>query len=122
MVKLFRVNEEPKTEGIREFKTKDIAQVTKLLQDHLSQFKVHLRFTEEDVKHWLIPRKDVVYSYVVEKDKKITDFISFYCLPSSVLKHPKYKVIRVIIENDFKRITPFHRLLTPTIMLPRLSL
>jgi len=94
MVKLYRVNEEPKIEGIREFKTKDIAQVTKLLQEHLSQFKVHLRFTEEDVKHWLIPRKDVIYSYVVEKDKKITDFISFYCLPSSVLKHPKYKVFR----------------------------
>jgi len=81
MVKLYRLPEEPKIEGVREFKTKDIAAVTKLLQEHLVKSKVHLRFTEEDVKHWLIPRKDVIYSYVVEKDKKITDFISFYsCL------------------------------------------
>jgi len=35
MVKLFRVPEEPKIPGIREFKSKDIAQVTKLLQEYL---------------------------------------------------------------------------------------
>jgi len=94
MVKLYRLPEEPKIEGVREFKTKDIAAVTKLLQEHLVKSKVHLRFTEEDVKHWLIPRKDVIYSYVVEKDKKITDFISFYCLPSSVLNNPKHTNFR----------------------------
>ena len=35
MVKLYRLPEEPKIEGVREFKTKDIAAVTKLLQEHL---------------------------------------------------------------------------------------
>lgn len=35
MVKLYRVPEEPKIEGIREFKTKDIPQVTKLLSEYL---------------------------------------------------------------------------------------
>lgn len=95
MVKLFRVSEEPKTPGVREMKAKDVSQVTKLLQEYLNKFKVHLRFTEEEVKHWLLPRKDVIYSYVVENnDKKITDFLSFYCLPSSVLKNPKYKQFR----------------------------
>lgn len=94
MVKLFKVPDEPKIPGVREMKSKDIGQVTKLLQQYLSKFKVHLRFTEEDVKHWFLPRKDVIYSYVVEKDKVVTDFISFYCLPSSVLKNPKYTQFR----------------------------
>jgi len=36
----------------------------------------------------LLPRDNVIYSYVVEspEKKQITDFISFYRLPSSVLK------------------------------------
>jgi len=45
----------------------------------------------------LLPREWVVESFVVEdeKEKKITDFISFYSLPSSVLKHPDHKVLNV---------------------------
>ena len=45
----------------------------------------------------MIPREWVIESYVVEdpKEKKITDFISFYSLPSSVLKHPNHKILNV---------------------------
>jgi len=45
----------------------------------------------------LLPREWVVESFVVEdaKEKKITDFISFYSLPSSVLKHPEHKILNV---------------------------
>ncbi len=43
-----------------------------------------------------MPRDEVVYTYVVENDQKqITDLISFYCLPSSVLKHEKHKKLKV---------------------------
>ena len=37
--------------------------------------------------HILIPRKDVVYTYVVEdgKTKEVTDFVSFYRVPSQIL-------------------------------------
>jgi glycylpeptide N-tetradecanoyltransferase len=37
----------------------------------------------------------VIHSYVVEDTKTITDFFSFYSLPSSVLKHETHKVLRV---------------------------
>lgn len=94
MVKLYKLPEETKTPGLREFKPKDVHQVTKLLMDYLSTHKVYTKFTEEDVKHWFLPRKEVVYTYVVENDKKITDLISFYCLPSSILKHEKYKKLK----------------------------
>ena len=42
----------------------------------------------------MLPRENVLYSYVVEdEDKQITDFISFYSLPSSILEHPDYETL-----------------------------
>ena len=57
---------------------------------------MYVRFTEEEIKHFLAPREEVIYSYVVEKEKKITDFVSFYNLPSSVLNNPKHSHIKVM--------------------------
>ena len=57
---------------------------------------MHIQFTEDEIAHFLLPREWVIESYVVENDKgKITDFISFYSLPSSVLKHPEHKILNV---------------------------
>jgi len=44
-----------------------------------------------------MPQEWVIESFVVEdpKEKKITDFISFYSLPSSVLKHPEHNTLHV---------------------------
>ena len=49
---------------------------------------------EDEVAHTLLPRDDVVYSYVIETGGKITDFFSFYSLPSTVINHPLHKVLR----------------------------
>ncbi|KAJ1984705.1 glycylpeptide N-tetradecanoyltransferase [Dimargaris verticillata] len=53
--------------------------------------------TDEDVAHWLLPVNNVVWSYVVESVDEpgaITDMVSFYCLPSSVINHDTHKSIR----------------------------
>ncbi len=47
----------------------------------------------------MIPKEGVVYSYVVEeetpdKKKVITDFVSFYSLPSTVLRHDIIKEMK----------------------------
>ena len=43
-----------------------------------------------------MPREWVIESYVVEDEKgAITDFLSFYSLPSSVLKHPVHTILNV---------------------------
>jgi len=52
-------------------------------------------FTEEDVKHYFLPIDNVIYSYVVEtEEKKLSDFVSFYCLPSTIINHPKHNQLR----------------------------
>ena len=53
-------------------------------------------FSLEEIHHWILPKGDVVYSFVVEDPatKKLTDFVSFYSLPSTVLNHEKHKNLR----------------------------
>jgi glycylpeptide N-tetradecanoyltransferase len=81
-------------------KKKDVLQVHKLLTNYLKRFKLHFRYNEEEVKYWLIPRKDVIYTYVVEhidenKNSIITDLISFYSLPSTIINNPRYNQLKV---------------------------
>jgi len=52
-------------------------------------------FTEEEVEYYFIPREGVINSYIIEDDQQITDFFSFYTLPSSILKHETEKVLKV---------------------------
>lgn len=67
------------------------------MNDHLfTNYKVHISFSEEDVAHWILPRKSVFYSYVVEDESgKITDLLSYYELNSHVLHHPVHKQVRI---------------------------
>mmetsp|Transcript_87588 Transcript_87588/g.252916 ORF Transcript_87588/g.252916 Transcript_87588/m.252916 type:complete len:421 (-) Transcript_87588:28-1290(-) len=63
--------------------------VLALLKGYLEKrFALHVNFTREEVAHWLLPRKGVINTYVVEdkNDKnKVTDMVSFYHLPSTIL-------------------------------------
>ena len=55
-------------------------------------------FTREEVDHWLVnkekPEDQVTFSYVVEQGGKVTDFVSFYSLESSVIKKEKHDNVR----------------------------
>ena len=79
MSRSIRIHKLPATtsiEGIREMSEKDLDQVRDLLNANLYKAsKVHFIFTSEEVRHFMLPQKDVIYSYVVEdKAGKITDF------------------------------------------------
>lgn len=78
-------------------KVTDLAAVTALLGEYLSKFDLHFAFTQADVQHFILPRPNVIDSYVVENEqtREITDFFSFYHLPSSILKHDKHKLLKV---------------------------
>ena len=75
---------------------KDVSAVHNILNNYLEKFPFHMKFTVDEVRHFLLPRKDVIYTYVVEdQNKQVTDVISFYYLPSSILKHVEHKTLRV---------------------------
>lgn len=86
MLKLYRLPDTPATKGLRPMKESDVEAVHKLLTTYLDKFQLKILFTKEEVGHWLMTRDKVINSYVVENDDgAITDFCSFYHLPSSIL-------------------------------------
>lgn len=63
-----------------------------------------MTFTEEEVKHYFMPRENVMHTFVAsrieatvsgKKKEVITDLISYYDLPIQVFSHPKHSSIRV---------------------------
>lgn len=95
MIKLYKLPAETQVPGFRIMEPADVPQVTALLQEYLKKFKLAPHFSEAEVSHWLLPRKDILKSYVVESDGEITDFVSFYTLPSTVMQHPDYDTLYV---------------------------
>ncbi|XP_076349549.1 glycylpeptide N-tetradecanoyltransferase 2-like isoform X2 [Tachypleus tridentatus] len=93
-LKLYKLPEKPKIEGFRQLVPKDVHQAHALLNEYLEKFDLCPVFSEEEFCHWFIPRLDIVDSFVVEKNGKITDFASFYCLPSTVMHHPAYNSLK----------------------------
>ena len=62
---------------------------------YLSKLEPAPTFTEDDFSHWFLPRDHIIECYVVEKEAgKITDMLSFYSLPSTVMNHPQHKTLR----------------------------
>ncbi|KAI9258161.1 acyl-CoA N-acyltransferase [Phascolomyces articulosus] len=96
MIKHYKVPDQTTVPGLREMRDQDVPQVQTLLNAYLSRFDMAPVFeTEDDVRHWVLPHKDVVWGYVVEnpETKKITDMFSFYSLPSSVIGNPKHSTL-----------------------------
>ena len=93
--KLYRLPERPLIPGVRAFQEQDTPVVTRLLMDYLQRFSLYVEFSEGDVRHFFMPQDDVIYSYVVENELGVvTDFFSFYSLPSSVLRNSKHNKLR----------------------------
>lgn len=95
-IKLYKLPDSPVTPGFRKMELRDVPAVTRLLRNYLSQFLVAPDFDEDDVEHWLLPSENVVDSYLVESPEthEITDFCSFYTLPSSILGNQTYSTLK----------------------------
>jgi glycylpeptide N-tetradecanoyltransferase len=92
---VYKIAKENTIAGLRPMEKRDVEGVYKVLNGYLSKSKVRAYYSIEEVAHWFIPRSKVVYSYVVEnlETGDITDFISFYSLPSTILNHEKHKIL-----------------------------
>lgn len=98
MMRLYRLPDAAKTVGLRPMEPKDVPKVLWLVNEYLSRFEFVPQFqTEEEVAWWFLPRPDIVSCYVVENPEthEVTDFVSFYHLPSTVVHHPTHKFLNV---------------------------
>lgn len=94
-IKLYALKSEPSVPGIRVMEDKDVGEACALVRKYLSRFEMHVVLNEEDFRHWYMPRDGVVYTYVVENAQsgKLTDVVSFYSLPSSIIRHPMHNIL-----------------------------
>ncbi|KAL8687187.1 MAG: hypothetical protein Q9218_006571 [Villophora microphyllina] len=97
----YKLPESTSTKGLRPTQHKDVPAVLDLLQRYLKRFEMAPEFNEEEIKHWMVhdektTAEQVIWTYVIEdpSSHKITDFFSFYCLESSVIKNPKHDNVR----------------------------
>ncbi|EDO34346.1 predicted protein [Nematostella vectensis] len=109
-VKLYRLPEAPETKGI-----------VKLSEDYLKKFSLAPNFTEEEFRHWFTPRKGIIDSYVVQdENKKVTDMISFYTLPSTIMHHPVHKQLKAAYSfYNISTSTPLIQLMQDALILAK---
>ncbi|XP_075437482.1 glycylpeptide N-tetradecanoyltransferase 1 isoform X2 [Ascaphus truei] len=94
-MKLYRLPEAPKASGLRPMETRHLPAVHRLLAEYLSQFHLAPVMSVDEVRHWLLPQESIIDTFVVETaDGSITDFISFYTLPSTIMNHPTHKTLK----------------------------
>ncbi|ESP01558.1 hypothetical protein LOTGIDRAFT_139565 [Lottia gigantea] len=119
-LKLYKLPEVPKTAGFRPYKPTDIQQCHKLLNKYLSKFDLSAVFSLDDFDYWFTPRQGIVDSYVVEKNGKITDFVSFYTLSSSVMHHPTHKNLKAAYSfYNVSSGTPWKDLILDTLVVAK---
>lgn len=81
--------------GFRPMRVNDVRDVHALLSEYLLKFDLSQNFTEDELRHWLLG-SPTVSAYVVEsEDGKITDFISYYGIKSTVLGNAHHDSINV---------------------------
>ena len=77
-VKKYKLKKES-SDKFRLMEKKDVKDVYNLISNSQKQFKIYSIFSEEEIEHWFIPIKNVIYSFVKEdENNNITDFTSFY--------------------------------------------
>jgi glycylpeptide N-tetradecanoyltransferase len=101
--------------GLRPMESKDIDAVHELLERYLLRFDMNQAFTREEIDHWLVykpqaGKEQVVWAYVVEdpETKKITDFVSFYNLESTVIDNKKHDLVRAAYLYYYASETAFN--------------
>lgn len=74
----------------------DVPQVTLLINNYLKKHtKLYQVLSEEDISYLLLPRENIILSYVLKnKEHQITDFVSCYIGYSKVSNHSAHKDLK----------------------------
>lgn len=78
--KLYALNDTFETKGFRILTDRDVNACFDIFNKNSNKFNLVPQYTIEQFRHLVLPRDNVVYSYVVENDNVVTDFVSFYTL------------------------------------------
>ena len=65
-IKLYKMPEQPQCAGIRVMESKDVPGVTALLNNYLKQYNIKAIFSEDEVRHWFLPRENIINAYVID--------------------------------------------------------
>ncbi|KAG9342828.1 hypothetical protein JZ751_015700, partial [Albula glossodonta] len=122
-MKLYRLPDTTKTAGLRPMEKRDVKQVTELLDKYLQQFHLRPVMGEEEVSHWFLPQENIIDTYVVEGPGGVlTDFTSFYTLPSTVMHHPIHKSLKAAYSfYSVHTHTPLMDLMNDALILAKLK-
>nr|BCL66117.1 N-myristoyl transferase [Volvox africanus] len=96
-IKLYKLPDTTSIPGLRECRPDDGPQLVELLNSHLGLYKLAPLFTPEEAGHWFQNIADVINTFVVEPPNapgRITDLVSFYTLPSSILGHAQHTELK----------------------------
>jgi len=123
-LKLYKLPDNTKVPGFRKMTYTDIPQAHKILMEvsvrmklvfilvyslctiyirsswphlflqYLEKFDLAPMFSLEEFEHWFLPQSGIINSFVVEKEGKITDMVSYYTLPSSIMHHQTHKTLK----------------------------
>jgi len=120
-IKLYTLPQKTATPGLRQLTRGDCASACVLLNNYLKKFHILMHFSEEDFAHWFLPVKGVVDAYVVlDSSKQVTDLISFYALPSSILKSDKHKTLNAAYSwYNVATTTPLPSLMNDSLILAK---
>uniref|UniRef100_A0A182QCW1 Glycylpeptide N-tetradecanoyltransferase n=1 Tax=Anopheles farauti TaxID=69004 RepID=A0A182QCW1_9DIPT len=96
-IKLYKLPDQPKTPGFRKLQETDLKAVHKLLESYLQRFSLTPAFDEAEMRHWFLPQNGIIDCFVVEDPAQpgtITDMVSYYTLPSTVMHHAVHKYVK----------------------------
>jgi glycylpeptide N-tetradecanoyltransferase len=80
--------------NLRQIEDKDIDICCEKLNKKLNNYNLTHIFDRYSFKHYFLTRKDIIYTYVKEKDNQITDMISFFIIDKIILNNPKHNSLK----------------------------
>ncbi|CAI9100629.1 OLC1v1037762C1 [Oldenlandia corymbosa var. corymbosa] len=121
-IKLYKLPTSTSTPGLRKMELRDVPAVAELLKNYLSRFIVAPELNNEEIEHWLLPRENVIDSYLVESQvtHEITEFFSFYTLPSSILHNQEHSTLKAAYNFYYASTnTPLHQLMNDALIIAK---
>lgn len=88
----------------------------------MKKFKLSPVFSLDEFRHWFLPREGIIKTYVVQNGDgdEVTDFLSFYMLPSSIMHHPTHKLLKAAYSfYNVNTVTPFEVLMNDALILAK---